>query len=141
MSDASGRLNVEPVEARPLTQALLDTNDAFILDTGSAGIFAWVGKGATKEEKCASMTNATNFISQKGYPNWTPVTRVVEGGETPLFKQNFQASDDTCYLQFPEYPILSPLPFPRLAACQYSYKLTLTTIVATACHCTELEGA
>jgi len=90
VSDASGSLSVDEVTTRPLTQDLLDTKDAFILDTGASGIFAWVGKGATKEEKCASMTNATNFISQKGYPNWTSVTRVVEGGETPMFKQNFK---------------------------------------------------
>lgn len=30
------------------------------------------------------------FIKQKGYPNWTQVTRVVEGAETPIFKQFFK---------------------------------------------------
>lgn len=35
------------------------------------------------------MKYATDFIKQKGYPNHTPVTRVVEGGETPIFKENF----------------------------------------------------
>ena len=30
-----------------------------------------------------------DFITQKGYPNWTNVTCVREGAETPLFKQNF----------------------------------------------------
>lgn len=30
-----------------------------------------------------------DFIQQKRYPNWTPVTCVREGAETPLFKQNF----------------------------------------------------
>lgn len=25
----------------------------------------------------------------KGYPEWTSVTRLVEGGETPVFKQFF----------------------------------------------------
>jgi hypothetical protein len=34
------------------------------------------------------------------YPNATPVTRLVEGGETPLFKQNF--------LQWPEKDALKP---------------------------------
>lgn len=27
----------------------------------------------------------------KKYPNWTPVTRVIDGGETPLFKQFFSS--------------------------------------------------
>ena len=30
-----------------------------------------------------------DFIQRKGYPNWTNVTQVLEGAETPLFKQNF----------------------------------------------------
>ena len=30
-----------------------------------------------------------DFIQQKKYPNWTHVTTVREGSETPLFKQNF----------------------------------------------------
>ena len=34
------------------------------------------------------------FISKKGYPNWTQVTRVVEGGETPIFKQFFSGWRD-----------------------------------------------
>ena len=34
------------------------------------------------------------FINKKGYPNWTQVTRVVEGGETPIFKQFFSGWRD-----------------------------------------------
>ena len=29
------------------------------------------------------------FLTIRGYADWTPVTQVVEGGETPLFKQYF----------------------------------------------------
>ena len=32
--------------------------DAFILDTGAGGIFAWLGKGATNQEKKAAFKNA-----------------------------------------------------------------------------------
>lgn len=28
-------------------------------------------------------------MKKKEYPNWTPVTRIVERGEPPLFKQYF----------------------------------------------------
>ena len=90
VSDASGSMQVTEVEGKPYTQDMLDTNDAFILDCGPAGIFVWVGKGATKEERAFSMKTGIDFLKQKGYPNHTPVTRVVEGGETPLFKQNFK---------------------------------------------------
>ena len=89
VSDASGKLVVAEVEQKPLKKEHLDTNDCFILDTGSAGIFVWVGKKSTGEEKAQSMKRATDFLKTKGYPNWTPVTRLAEGGETPLFKQNF----------------------------------------------------
>ena len=87
------------------------SQDAFILDTGAGGIFAWLGSGATQQEKKAAFKNAVvssaphlfylsspsfcllyllkDFIQQKGYPNWTNVTCVREGAETPLFKQNF----------------------------------------------------
>eukprot|EP00056_Hartaetosiga_gracilis_P012462 m.198992 g.198992 ORF g.198992 m.198992 type:complete len:666 (-) comp13692_c2_seq2:133-2130(-) len=90
VSNASGSMTITEVEETPLKQELLDTMDAFILDTGAAGIFVWVGKGAEKEERAFAMKSGIDFLKQKGYPNHTPVTRVVEGGETPLFKQNFQ---------------------------------------------------
>lgn len=90
ISDNSGKISTSEIATRPLKKELLDGNDAYILDTGSAGIFVWVGKKASNDEKLHSMKIATDFIKSKGYPNWTPVTRVAENGETPLFKQNFQ---------------------------------------------------
>eukprot|EP00049_Salpingoeca_infusionum_P017156 m.351941 g.351941 ORF g.351941 m.351941 type:complete len:836 (+) comp16405_c0_seq1:595-3102(+) len=89
VSNASGKMTVTEVESKPPKQSDLDTNDAFILDCGPAGIFVWVGKGAEKEERAFAMTTGMDFLKTKGYPNHTPVTRVVEFGETPLFKQNF----------------------------------------------------
>lgn len=59
VSDASGMLEINEVGSYPLKCGLLDTNDAFILDTGAAGIFAWVGRGATTNEKKAAFKNAT----------------------------------------------------------------------------------
>lgn len=59
VSDASGMLEITEVGSYPLTCSLLDTNDAFILDTGAGGIFAWVGRGATANEKKAAFKNAT----------------------------------------------------------------------------------
>ena len=37
---------------------LLLSQDAFILDTGAGGIFAWLGSGATQQEKKAAFKNA-----------------------------------------------------------------------------------
>lgn len=36
----------------------LFVQDAFIVDTGRGGIFAWLGKEATKQEKKAAFKNA-----------------------------------------------------------------------------------
>lgn len=97
LSDASGTLEKTEVEKRATKPGaaaafhrdMLDTNDVFILDCGGSGIFAWVGKGASPQEKKSAMKFATEFISIMGYPDWIPVTRIVEKAETPLFKQNF----------------------------------------------------
>ncbi|CAO1441408.1 unnamed protein product [Diamesa hyperborea] len=88
VSDASGSLKVEPIATKPLKQEMLNTNDCFILDTGS-GIYAWVGKKATAEEKSQSLSRAQGFLKTKKYPSWTKVTRIVEGAETAPFKQYF----------------------------------------------------
>ena len=94
VSDVSGKLVVTEVTQKPLKKELLDTNDCFILDTGSNGIFIWVGRKSSNDEKAQSMKRATDFLKTKGYPNWTQITRIVEDGETPLFKQ--------CFFQWPE---------------------------------------
>jgi hypothetical protein len=91
LSDAGGKLEVKEIAERPLKKEMLDTNDAYILHTGSGGIFAWCGKGATKAEKISAMEQGEKFIVDHKLPAWTPMARLVEGGETPIFKQNFAA--------------------------------------------------
>ena len=36
----------------------LISKDCFIVDAGSSGVFAWIGKGCTAQEKKEAMTNA-----------------------------------------------------------------------------------
>lgn len=96
MSDATGELKVEEVAKKPLKQDMLNTNDCFILDSGTK-IFVWVGRNATDQERKQSMTRAQGFLKTKKYPTWTKVTRVVEGGETTLFKQFFLTWKDNPY--------------------------------------------
>ncbi|KAH8294598.1 hypothetical protein KR018_000155 [Drosophila ironensis] len=88
ISDASGKLQVEAIRQKPLTQAMLDTRDCFVLDTGS-GIFVWVGKGATQKEKTDAMAKGQEFMHAKKYPAWTQIHRIVEGAESAPFKQYF----------------------------------------------------
>lgn len=88
VSDDSGGMEVTPISTRPLQQSMLDTNDCFILDTGTE-LYVWIGKNATSDEKSQSMVRAQGFISTNNYPTWTRVRRVVEGAEPAAFKQYF----------------------------------------------------
>lgn len=91
VSDESGEIQAVKVGEKPLKQEFLDTKDCFILDGGVSGIFVWIGKNCTKNEKTHAMALALKYLTIKNYPQWTPVSRVVEGGEPPLFKQYFSS--------------------------------------------------
>lgn len=52
-------------------------------------VFAWVGKGVDKAVKSAAMSAAMTYISNQNRPSSTPIARVVEGAETPVFKDTF----------------------------------------------------
>lgn len=93
VSDADGSLKIQTISEKPLKQEMLKTDDAFILDTGS-GIYVWVGKKATQQEKTKAMANAQEFLKTKKYPAWTQVHRIVEGAETAPFKQYFSTWRD-----------------------------------------------
>eukprot|EP01006_Ploeotia_vitrea_P014078 TRINITY_DN3738_c0_g1_i1.p1 TRINITY_DN3738_c0_g1~~TRINITY_DN3738_c0_g1_i1.p1 ORF type:complete len:837 (-),score=586.38 TRINITY_DN3738_c0_g1_i1:115-2625(-) len=88
LSDASGEMEMKEVARGKLSHSQLDTADVFIVDHG-AEVFAWVGKGTTKDEKRAALKYATDYLAQHGRPDWTPCTRVVEGGEPPMFRSLF----------------------------------------------------
>lgn len=87
--DASGQLEITEVGNSPLQHEMLDTNDCFILDMGQSGVYAWIGKKATADERREAFMNAQQFIEDKGYPSWTPLCRVVEGAEDNLFTSCF----------------------------------------------------
>ena len=88
LSDKSGSLEVKEITQRPLVKDLLKSEDAYILDTG-AEIFAWVGKNASQAERFSAMAKAEKFLDTKKRPLTTPITRICDGGETPLFKSYF----------------------------------------------------
>ncbi|CAH1789863.1 unnamed protein product [Owenia fusiformis] len=90
-SDDSGTLKVTEKKGGPLVKGDLDTNDSYIVDNGEAGVYAWIGRKATSDERKEAMRNAMGFIDKKGYSKNTPVTKVVEGGETTEFKAIFKS--------------------------------------------------
>ncbi|KAK3931726.1 Gelsolin [Frankliniella fusca] len=89
VSDATGSLKVDKLAQKPLSQSELSTNDAFILDAGASGIYVWVGRKSTKDEKLESMKKGEKYLADNKYPSWTKIQRVVEGSEPAGFKQYF----------------------------------------------------
>ncbi|KAJ9575190.1 hypothetical protein L9F63_025859, partial [Diploptera punctata] len=89
VSDATGEMTLNKVGEKPLNQDMLNSNE-IILGFLSAGIFVWIGKHCTKEEKVEAMKRAEKFLTSNNYPVWTKVNRIVEGGEPSTFKQYFE---------------------------------------------------
>uniref|UniRef100_A0A0K2UCV6 Gelsolin-like domain-containing protein n=1 Tax=Lepeophtheirus salmonis TaxID=72036 RepID=A0A0K2UCV6_LEPSM len=91
VSDDSGECNVTEVAQWPLTQDMLNKDDCFLLNTGKfAGIFLWIGKEASKKERLFVLKAGEDFLAKQNLPKWTKIERVVDGGETSLFKQFFK---------------------------------------------------
>lgn len=47
--------------------------DCYVLDTVTSGIFIWIGKQCTKDEKVEAMKLANKFLVANTYPVWTKV--------------------------------------------------------------------
>lgn len=100
VSDASGEMTMDKVGEKPLHQDMLNSaelggQDCYILDTVSSGIFVWIGKQCTKNEKVEAMKLAQKFLTTNSYPAWTKVQRIVEGGEPSTLKQYFSGWRET----------------------------------------------
>ncbi|XP_075227987.1 actin depolymerizing venom protein gelsolin 1-like [Lycorma delicatula] len=91
VSDAGGKLVSEKISQKPLSQNMLVTDDCFILDTVTSGIYVWIGKKGTVQEKVEALKKAQLFLTEKNYPTWTKVVRVVEGAEPAAFREYFNS--------------------------------------------------
>src|SRR3990167_10702993 len=99
LSDKGGTLNFTLEKTGDVKKTDLDSNDAFILDNG-AEVFVWIGKRASRDEKkfvrlippivtrlCTNtiflqgMQYAERYLKDNGRPPYTPISRVIEGGE------------------------------------------------------------
>ncbi|KAL4109413.1 hypothetical protein PRIC1_001113 [Phytophthora ramorum] len=82
-----------------LTKDILKTEDVFIIDVGNE-VFVWVGKTASESERKNALTVAVHYLKKEGRPSHTPITRVVEEGETPVFTALFKAWTEPKVLEF-----------------------------------------
>jgi len=88
VSDASGTFTFDEVATGSFKRDQLNTNDAYIVDNGEE-VFAWVGKGASEGEQRQAINFATRYLMENKLPEWTPVTRVLEGREGGAFGKSF----------------------------------------------------
>jgi hypothetical protein len=89
ISDASGGMDVSEVaKGTKIQKSLLDSNDVFILDAGHE-VFAWVGLKASVGEKKHALQYAQDYVTKNNKHPATPVSRVLEGGESDLWKSLF----------------------------------------------------
>jgi len=99
---SNGDVEIIEIFERPLNQDLLNQDDCFILDSGNRnGIFVWIGKDSSKDERIESMKSAEGFLVKNELPKWTKVERVVQGAETTMFKQYFKIwkeSEESAYV-------------------------------------------
>ncbi|VDK53588.1 unnamed protein product [Anisakis simplex] len=76
-----------------LKQDMLSTKCAYILDCTS-DIFLWLGKKANRLLKMAGQKMVCELHAMLERPDYTTISREVEGEETTMFRSKFQGWDD-----------------------------------------------
>ena len=97
VDESTGKRKLTTEKLKGIYRSHLDPDDTFIL-VCAAEIYAWIGAKASDAERKNAMIKAQGFIPQMNKPNWTPVTRVIDGAEPQLFKSKFSdwaASDSS----------------------------------------------
>jgi len=85
LSDASGKMEFKQVgTGSACKKSLLNSDDVFILDTG-AEVFAWIGKGASHDEKSKALSFAQDYLTKYNRPAYLPISRILEGSENSVF--------------------------------------------------------
>lgn len=95
VSDSSGPIKLTEVQRvnGQLQKTMLDENDVFLLDAGGE-VFVWIGSKASKQERTKGMEYGVDYLKNHKKPDWTPLTRLPAGGETPQFKSKFYMFDN-----------------------------------------------
>lgn len=89
VSDATGKMSVTKVAQGEIKRSQLDSKDAFILDAVTGGVFVWVGKECTLQERAKAMEMGTKYLKERRLPTYTQVRRVLESAEPTAFTQWF----------------------------------------------------
>jgi gelsolin len=90
LHEHDGKLDFKKVQEGKISKSSLKSDDAFVVDVG-AEVFVWVGSKASVSEKAKALKYAQDYLKNEKRPAWTPITRLVEGGETNTFTQHFDS--------------------------------------------------
>lgn len=93
VTEENGEISMEECISDLLTKDVLKSEASFILDTGPAGVFIWVGKKCRMNEKKAAISNAMEFVKARDYPLRTQLARILQGAEPSAFKKYFASWD------------------------------------------------
>jgi hypothetical protein len=91
ISDDSGEVEfteMDKDENGNLLREMLAEDDVCLLDA-HAEIFVWIGSKATAQERKEGMIRAQSYLVEHNRPLRTNITRIVQNGETSVFKSLF----------------------------------------------------
>lgn len=90
VSDETGTLECKEVATgkTEMKKSVLNNDDVFIVDEGHH-VYIWVGINSTKAEKSGAMKQAVDYLTANNRPMWTPISRVLSGGESTAFNAIF----------------------------------------------------
>lgn len=88
LSDASGKVVFKEVANGRVQKTHLKSEDVFIFDIGSE-VFAWVGKGASENEKKLALPYAQQYLKEHNRPAYLPISKLLEGSENNVFNSSF----------------------------------------------------
>ena len=88
LSDESGSCVFSKLQEGQLDRNLLDSKDAYIIDSG-AEIFVYLGSKASAQEKLQAPKYAAQYLATSGRPAWLPITVVREGAHNNFFELAF----------------------------------------------------
>lgn len=88
LSDESGVEELTVVAEGRVSKDLLVSDDVFVFDIGPE-VFTWIGKKASANERAKALSYAQMYLAKYERPNYLPISKVMEGGDSTLFNSSF----------------------------------------------------
>jgi len=86
--EQSGNLTFAKIAEGSIKKSHLDPKHVLIFDAGPQ-VFAWIGSGASVEERHKSLRYAEAYLQDQKLPLHTPIARILAGAENEVFLSFF----------------------------------------------------